>query len=63
VLNSYGARNRARATKIIINGTDVDYAESGSENRDDDYTGPDGIKGRAERKEYFRVRAFYKLPR
>lgn len=44
VLNSYGARNRARATKIIINGTDVDYAESGSENRDDDYTGPDGIK-------------------
>lgn len=63
VLNSSGARNRARATKIIINGTDVDYAESGSENRDDDYTGPDGIKGRAERKEYFRVRAFYKLPR
>ncbi|WP_304477005.1 hypothetical protein [uncultured Muribaculum sp.] len=63
VLNSYGARNRARATKIIINGTDVDYAESGSENRDEDYTGPDGIKGRAERKEYFRVRAFYKLPR
>ncbi|WP_304636118.1 hypothetical protein [uncultured Muribaculum sp.] len=63
VLNSYGARNRARATKIIINGTDVDYAESGSENRDDDYTGPDGIKGRAERKEYFRVRAFYKLPK
>ena len=63
VLNSYGARNRARATKIIINGTDLDYAESGSENRDDDYTGPDGIKGRAERKEYFRVRAFYKLPR
>nr|WP_303418556.1 fimbrial protein [uncultured Muribaculum sp.] len=63
VLNSYGARNRARATKIIINGTDVDYAESGSENRDDDYTSPDGIKGRAERKEYFRVRAFYKLPR
>lgn len=63
VLNSYGARSRARATKIIINGTDVDYAESGSENRDDDYTGPDGIKGRAERKEYFRVRAFYKLPR
>ena len=63
VLNSYGARNRARATKIIINGTDVDYAESGSENRDDDYTGPAGIKGRAERKEYFRVRAFYKLPR
>ena len=63
VLNSYGARNRARATKIIINGTDVDYAESGSENRDDDYTGPDGIKGRAERKESFRVRAFYKLPR
>lgn len=63
VLNSYGARNRARATKIIINGTDVDYAESGSENREDDYTGPDGIKGRAERKEYFRVRAFYKLPK
>lgn len=63
VRDTYEAGKRARATKIIINGTDVDYAESGSENRDDDYTGPDGIKGRAERKEYFRVRAFYKLPR
>lgn len=63
VLNSYGARERARATKIIINGIDVDYAESGSENRDDDYTDSEGIKGRAKRSENLRVRAFYKLPK
>lgn len=63
VRDTYEAGKRARATKIIINGTKVNYAESGSEDDADNYTGPDGIKGRAERKEYFRVRAFYRLPK
>lgn len=54
--------SRARATKAIVNGSKVEYAESGSVNDKDNYTNSIGDKGKALRTELFRVRAFYRLP-
>lgn len=54
---------RARATKAIVDGSSVSYAESGGDNSTNDYPGTNNDKGRAERSRSLRVRAFYKLPR
>lgn len=60
--NVGSATGYARATKAIVNGSSVRYAESGGSTDANNYTGPDGINGRAERWRNFRVRAFYRLP-
>lgn len=52
----------ARATKAIVEGYSVRYAESGRGDSTNNYPGADNDKGRAKRSENFRVRAFYKLP-
>lgn len=56
--------SRARATKVIGFNDDgtADYAESGSTNGDDNFTGMDGTKGRALRTESLRIRACYVGP-
>lgn len=54
---------RARATKAIVDGSSVSYAESGGDNSTNDYPGTNNDKGRAKRSENLRVRAFYKLPK
>ena len=54
---------RARATKAIVDGSSVSYAESGGDNSTNDYPGTNNDKGRAERSRSLRVRAFYKLPK
>lgn len=56
------ASQRARATKAIVEGSSVRYAESGGSNSANDYIGMNNDKGRAKRSENFRVRAFYRLP-
>lgn len=61
--NVGSATGYARATKAIVNGSSVRYAESGGSTDANNYTGPDGINGRAERWRNFRVRAFYRLPK
>ncbi|WP_289289712.1 fimbrial protein [uncultured Muribaculum sp.] len=55
--------NRARATKAIVEGSSVRYAESGGSNSANNYPGTNNDKGRAERSRNLRVRAFYKLPK
>lgn len=57
------ATDRARATKAIVDGSSVSYAESGGSGSANNYPGTNNDKGRAERSETFRVRAFYKLPK
>ncbi len=57
------ASQRARATKAIVEGSSVRYAESGGSNSANDYPGTNNDKGRAKRSEILRVRAFYKLPK
>lgn len=57
------ASQRARATKAIVEGSSVRYAESGGSNSANDYIGMNNDKGRAKRSEILRVRAFYKLPK
>lgn len=57
------ASQLARATKAIVEGSSVRYAESGGSTDANNYPGTNNDKGRAERSETFRVRAFYKLPK
>lgn len=57
------ASQLARATKAIVEGSSVRYAESGGSTDANNYPGANNDKGRAERSETFRVRAFYKLPK
>lgn len=57
------ATDRARATKAIVDGSSVSYAESGGSGSANNYPGTNNDKGRAKRSETFRVRAFYKLPK
>lgn len=57
------ASQLARATKAIVEGYSVRYAESGGSTDANNYPGTNNDKGRAERSETFRVRAFYKLPK
>ena len=61
--NVITATDRARATKAIVDGSSVRYAESGGSGSANNYPGTDNDKGRAERSRNLRVRAFYKLPR
>jgi len=56
------ASQLARATKAIVEGSSVRYAESGGSTDANNYPGTNNDKGRAERSETFRVRAFYRLP-
>lgn len=57
------ATDRARATKAIVDGSSVRYAESGGSGSANNYPGTNNDKGRAERSRNLRVRAFYKLPK
>lgn len=57
------ATDRARATKAIVDGSSVRYAESGGSTDANNYLGTGNDKGRAKRSENLRVRAFYKLPK
>lgn len=57
------ATDRARATKAIVNGSSVRYAESGGSGSANNYPGTNNDKGRAERSRNLRVRAFYRLPK
>lgn len=61
--DEYDGAKRARATKAIVNGSSVRYAESGGDDSTNNYTETNNDKGRAERWRNFRVRAFYKLPK
>lgn len=57
------ASQLARATKAIVEGSSVRYAESGGSTDANNYPGTNNDKGRAKRSENFRVRAFYRLPK
>lgn len=52
----------ARATKAIVEGSSVRYAESGGGGSTNEYPGANNDRGRAKRSENLRVRAFYRLP-
>lgn len=56
------ATNYARATKAIVEGSSVRYAESGRDDSTNEYPGTNNDRGRAKRSENLRVRAFYRLP-